>query len=153
MQVRLANEEHSTETVISIERAPWQCTYQETEIINNMLCGSGNCVCGFIPVVLTPAGLTVMQRYSAIGHPLWSIEEMRAMPSFLVDIGNSSDGQVGACVRVDAETAEDAVAEACSALGDQDGADINTGGFPNIEYARIYINPDNITVKDVSEGD
>lgn len=70
------------------------------------------------------------------------------MKSFHFDVGNSNDGPIGMCARVQAETPEQALELLKAYLPEEVEVDGNT---PGVEYVRVYINDANITVKDVTE--
>ena len=69
------------------------------------------------------------------------------MRSFHFDLGNSSDGPVGFCARILAESPEEALDTLKEKIGD--------GSFPvretQEEYLCVYINSDEITVNDIDD--
>jgi hypothetical protein len=87
------------------------------------------------------------------------------MKSFLVDIGNSSTGPLGAAIRVtlpNEATNDDAIAAVREFLEKQnsdEGAELfsadATGDaeVEGVEYVRVYINPANLTVRSCEVGD
>lgn len=78
------------------------------------------------------------------------------MPSFHFDAGDSTNGPLGLCARVTAETAEEALQLLQECLPDEMELDLlphKDRGCGEIEYVNVYINPDAITVGDIDEED
>lgn len=76
------------------------------------------------------------------------------MKTYHFSCGNSTEGAVGLCARVDSETAEDALSKLRHVLeagiGSFGELPLRIGG-PDIEYVTIYISPGNITAVDINE--
>jgi hypothetical protein len=81
------------------------------------------------------------------------------MPSFLFDLGNSHDGPMGLVVRVRAAEKTEALDHLrgflARSLDDAGGIDLPAVDEDEgvIEYGRIYIAPQNITVADICDGE
>ena len=74
------------------------------------------------------------------------------MKTYHIDLGDSTSGSFGAVVCINAESAEDALAIAKEKL---DGAYLAQGHdipVDGLEYLRIYVHTEKITMRDVSEG-
>lgn len=78
------------------------------------------------------------------------------MPSFLFSAGNSSEGPIGICARVKAETPEGALKLLQDALYESAYPEIEISlhdeGGP-VEYVNIYLNPERLKVEDISAGE
>lgn len=74
------------------------------------------------------------------------------MNSYHFDLGNSTDGPIGFCARVTAESAEAAIEILKEALPEsvEIGCHDETG---SIEYLAVYLNADAITLSDIDEED
>lgn len=68
--------------------------------------------------------------------------------SYHFDVGNSSDGPLGLCARVLADSPEEALALLKAALPEEVEVDTDES---RVEYINVYINDDYITVKDVGD--
>jgi len=81
---------------------------------------------------------------------------MSKLKSFMFDLGNTSTGPVGMVVRVQARTKKEALKiikdKLWEGLDDSQGIDLEISD-PRIEYARIYVDPDNITLADICDGE
>lgn len=78
------------------------------------------------------------------------------MKSFHFSCGDSTDGPIGFCARVQAEDVNDAVQKLKDALGwlrELDAKKASGMGNPAIEYLEIYFNPEAITWKAIDEED
>lgn len=81
------------------------------------------------------------------------------MSSFLFDLGDSSAGPIGLVVRVRGPDKEEALKRLRDFLDRilDDGSGIELPAIDEdegrIEYARIYISPDNITSADICDGE
>jgi hypothetical protein len=77
--------------------------------------------------------------------------------SFHFDLGNSNDGQVGACARVRASSKKEALEILLSHLGDEGEVEVideftsDGDDDKGIEYFNVYLNYDLITTKDIDE--
>lgn len=74
------------------------------------------------------------------------------MKSYLFDLGNSSTGPIGCCIRVQAETPEQALRMIREQLPTEGEIDTASCEHP-IEYCHFYVNADNITLADIHEED
>ncbi len=72
------------------------------------------------------------------------------MPCYLIDLGNSTAGCIGACARVNAATPEDAIAVLRDVLPECVEVAIDD---ERIESFTIYLSPEHSSVADISEGD
>ena len=77
---------------------------------------------------------------------------MGEQKSYHFDLGNSTDGPIGFCARVTADSPEEALAALKDALPDDiqlsmSWADVARG----VEYMTVYLNPSAITVDDIDE--
>lgn len=79
------------------------------------------------------------------------------MPRYHFSLGNSTDGPVGFCARVSANSKEEAVKILQEAMPQELPQELETLGIigqrPSIEYFSIYLNPNAITVNDIDEVD
>jgi hypothetical protein len=82
----------------------------------------------------------------------------RRLRMYHFDLGNSSEGPVGACIAVAAHTAEEAVRKAQNVFGgglDGVGLDYLIEVFDERvhpdEYCRVYLNPDALRIRDIDE--
>jgi hypothetical protein len=77
------------------------------------------------------------------------------MKSWTFDIGNSTDGEIGAVMRVQGENMEEATARANAALVTLSNNGIEIGkGLSGVEYCTVYFNPDKtFTVADALDED
>lgn len=79
------------------------------------------------------------------------------MPCYHFDIGNSSEGLLGFCARVRAESKEQAVKYLQEALDEfiGDTVELSVDGYnkdvTTIEYAHIYIGSQNIRAEDIDD--
>lgn len=78
------------------------------------------------------------------------------MPNYHFDCGNSNEGHIGFCARVNAATPE----EALQKLKDRLPMEVEVKYHevvpemdPRSEYIQIYITPENITVSDIDFED
>lgn len=75
----------------------------------------------------------------------------RVARSYLFDLGNSVDGPIGACIRIEALTAEEALARVRECLREEvEIDDVLAGRLSGTEYATVYFNPLKITLDDLS---
>ena len=81
------------------------------------------------------------------------------MPSYHFSVGDSADGHIGLCARVDADTKEEAVV-AVKAVIEEFVREfrlkfLSKGTFAEhgVEYFNVYLNPDKFTVEDIDEID
>src|ERR1035438_5746978 len=79
------------------------------------------------------------------------------MKSYHFDVGNTTQGKIGMCLRVNAEKAEQAVGFVNEFLADRGhefqiegpgAVDEKTAG---VEYCTVYLNPAGLTVSDIDE--
>jgi|ERR1035441_4437114 hypothetical protein len=79
------------------------------------------------------------------------------MKSYHFDVGNTTQGKIGMCLRVNAENAEQAVGFVNEFLADRGhefqiegpgAVDEKTAG---VEYCTVYLNPAGLTVSDIDE--
>ena len=75
----------------------------------------------------------------------------KKMRSYHFSIGNSSDGPIGFCCRINGTSKKDAL-ETLQAMLGYDGVEMKWGMEPG-EYATVYFNPDAISIKDIDEVD
>jgi len=76
------------------------------------------------------------------------------LKSFLVSAGNSSEGPVGFCMRVRAESKEAAIAKAKEALPESiEDAHKDFDMDESIEYFNVYFNDAALTVADIEDGE
>ncbi|MHB8461957.1 MAG: hypothetical protein ACYDA1_04870 [Vulcanimicrobiaceae bacterium] len=75
------------------------------------------------------------------------------MKSYLISIGNSTDGPIGACARVHASSKKQAIERFKTHLETLE----NYLGFSergeHVQYVNAYFNPKFITVKDIFDGE
>lgn len=70
-----------------------------------------------------------------------------SMKSYHFDLGNSTDGPVGFCARVLAESPEEAVEKLREAMPEQMEANLGD----DVEYFVVYLNADAVTAKNIDD--
>lgn len=75
-----------------------------------------------------------------------------AKTNYHFSVGNSSEGPIGLCARVIADTPEDALAALCEALPEEllEVQNVRRCQRGQIEYINVYINELAITVDDIT---
>ena len=68
------------------------------------------------------------------------------MPHFHFDVGDTMQGPLGLCARIEADTSEEAVTRLREVMGNE--MEVMANG---IEYVRVYFNPDWIEAKHIDE--
>ncbi len=78
------------------------------------------------------------------------------MPSYHFDLGNSTDGPIGFCARVKADSREEALDLLRQAMPDE----VELKSFcsddeskPAIEYLNVYLNAENVKLTDIDDED
>lgn len=71
--------------------------------------------------------------------------------SYHFDIGNSSEGPIGLCARVTADSPEQALKLLKAALPEEIEVELVDGDDGHVEYINVYLNDDFISTKDIDE--
>jgi len=66
-------------------------------------------------------------------------------------LGNSSKGPIGFCGDVDAFSEKDALRKFRKAIPEEVSVRIDRETSRDVGYIQIYLNPDNMTIKDIDE--
>jgi len=80
-------------------------------------------------------------------------QEEPQLKSFLIDVGNSTDGPIGMSIRVMAVSKEEAIQLVKDSLPECVQVDSFVDVDPAIEYVNVYLNATVLTVRDIDDSE